>query len=268
MQAVRFMADFMLTIFVFWMIALDSIFKKFKLDKYLNNVVFKVALIIFLVFVIINSYNGNFYKEYLGNYFRETGFGVNEKFFPKSMFDFIKAEEIDKIGKRPFNNLKLGAYFIWEFPESKNFIDSRDLYDDLYTNYKNIDFKKPGFESLIEKYDFDYFMYSTPYLTVNAKEIQNNIVSYLTTANEKWKLVYWDDISFLFVKNVPKFENIIKKYEYKYISPYSYIFERDLVNKKFTSEKDLFNAELKRKLSNEPEGKIIKDMAEYYKRMN
>jgi hypothetical protein len=184
------------------------------------------------------------------------------------MFDFMKTTGVDKIGSKPFNNLKIGGYFIWEFSESKNFIDSRDLYDDLYSNYKNIDLKKPGFETLIEKYDFDYFIYNTPYLTVNAREIQNNIVSYLSQSNDKWKLIFWDDKSFLFVRNEQKFYDLISKYEYKYLSPYQFIFQRELFNKKYLTDKVSANSELKRKLNEEPKGVIINDMAENLKRIN
>jgi hypothetical protein len=266
MQAMRLISDFLLTIFVFWMLTLDYFASKFKLEKYYNSIIFKIALTIFLIFVIINSYNNIFYKQYLGNYFRETGFGVNEKFFPKSMFDFIKKEEINKIGEKPFNNLKIGGYFIWNFPESKNFIDSRDLYDDIYTIYKNIDLKKAGFESLIDKYDIDYFIYSTPYLTVNAGEIEKNIISYLTIKNDKWKLVYWDDRSFLFVKNIPKFNDVIARCEYKYVSPYNFIFARNVLNNNYISDKITVKNEIERKLADEPNGILINDIAKYYKR--
>ena len=266
MQAVRFMADFFLTTFAFWMIAANFIAGKFKFDKYLNNKWLKYALAAFLALIILKSYDNTFYKDYLGNSFRESGFGLNENYYPVTMFEFVKREGIDKIGERPFNNLKIGGYFSWVFPESKNFIDSRDLYDDLYSNYKTIDLKKPGFETLIEKYNIDYFIYSTPYLTQNAREIQNNIVSYLTTASDKWKLIYWDDKSFLFVKNVPKFEKLISQYEYKFISPYGFVFQRDLMMSKYQNFKNEFINEIKRKLSEEPNGVFINDMAKFFNR--
>lgn len=265
-QAVRFMADFMLVVFVFWLLAFDFILNKSKIYKIFNHYIFNIVLAVFLIFIAITSYNNYFYKNILGNYFRETGFGINENFFPKSMFDFIRSEGIEKIGQRPFNNLKIGSYFIWEFPGSKNFIDSRDLYDDLYFDYKSIDFKKQGFEALMDKYGFDYVIYNTPYLTVNASEIQRNIISYLSAQNTKWKLVYWDDKSFLFVKNEAKFEKIISKYEYKYVSPYNYLFAKDFINDKFVNDKETFVNELKRKLNDEPNGVFINTMMKTFKR--
>lgn len=265
LQSMRFVADFMLTVFVFLVLAWDFFLRKFKFRKYIDSIAVKIILSVLLIFTIISSYNNSFYTKYLGNYFRETGFGVNEKFFPKSMFDFIKREGINLTGKRPFNNLKIGGYFIWNFPDSKNFIDSRNLYDDIYASYKNIDLKRPGFEALIDKYNIDYFMYSTPYLTVSAREIEKNIVSYLSTANDKWKLVYWDDRSFLFVKNIPEFKNIIDRHEYKYISPYNFIFNTGMLRSRYESDRIQFTNEVRRKLTEEPNGIIINDIAKYFK---
>lgn len=267
-QAMRFMTDYMLTVFVFWMLAVSYILSKAGIEKYLNSVAVKIILMLFLIFVIIKISDNSLYANYLGNVFRETGFGVNEKFFPKSMFDFVQKEQVNKTGSRPFNNLKIGGYFIWNFPESKNFIDSRNLNDSIYSVYKNIDMKKPGFETALDKLDIDYVIYSTPYLTLNAVEIEKNIVSYLSTSNDKWKLVYWDDRSFLFVRNIPKFSDIISKYEYKYLSPYQFIFQRDVFNKKIISDRAAANSELKRKLNEETKGVIINDINENIKRLN
>jgi len=265
-QAIRFITDFMIGIFIFWVLALSLLVDKIKFDKYLKNPAAKLIVSAGLLFIVFTAYDGTFYKKYLGNYFRDTGFGVNERFFPKSMFDFISGEGIDKIGKRPFNNLKIGGYFIWNFPESKNFIDSRNLNDSIYMLYKNIDLKRPGFENMIDNIGFDYFIYSTPYLTVNAGEIEKNIISYLSVNRDKWKLVYWDDRSFLFVKNIPQFSSVISKYEYKYISPYNFLYAKDYFNEKLISDYDGIAAEINRKLEQEPGGVFINTIAKTYKR--
>lgn len=268
LQAMRFISDYMLIVFIPFMIGLSFVLKNEKIVKAVNSVFLKMLLVLGLIFLIYSASDDSFYKKYLGNYFRETGFGENDNFFPKEMFDFMRAENIDKLGSRPYNNLKIGGYFIWNFYGSKNFIDSRNLNDSIYSIYKNIDLKRPGFESQIDNIDIDYFIYSTPFLTLNAREIERNIISYLSKASDKWILVYWDDKSFLFVRNVPKFQNLISKYEYKFISPYNFIFEREALKKSYNTNRNLINSELSRKLSSEPNGKIIKSMTEYFRRIN
>ncbi len=260
-QSLRFISDFMVIIFIYWVLAAGLLFEKFSLNNLLNKPAAKIILTVCLIFLTVKAYDDTIYKDYLGNYFRETGMDVNEKFFPKAMIDFIGKENIDKIGSKPFNNLKIGGYFIWNFPQSKNFIDSRNLNDSIYSMYKNIDLKRPGFEKMIENLGIDYVIYSTPYLTINPVEIRQNIVSYLTMAGDKWKLVYWDDRSFLFVKNIPAFENIIKEYEYKYVSPFNIIYNKTYLTNSFMTSRQEVTDEIIRKLNEEPQGVLINQAA-------
>ena len=262
-RGLRFISDYMFIIFIFWMIALSFLFRKTNINNTLNKLPVKAVLTLLLIFLIVKAADNSLYRDYLGNYFRETGLTVNEKYFPKTMFDFLRDENINKTGSKPFNNLKIGGYFVWNFPKSKNFIDSRNLNDNVYTEYKEMDLKKPGFENLLDKSSVDYVIYSTPYLTINASEIRHNIVSYLSTDTTNWKLIYWDDISFLFVKNLPKFGNLIKKYEFKYVSPYNFIFNREYLNKGYKTDRPEVISELKRKQSEEPNGILINDISYY-----
>lgn len=262
-RGLRFISDYMFIIFVFWMVALGFLFRKTSINNTLNKLPVKAVITLLLVFLIVKASDDSLYKDYLNNHFRETGLAVNDRYFPKAMFDFIKKENIDKIGSKPFNNLKIGGYFIWNFPESKNFIDSRNLSDKVYAVYKDIDLKKPGFGNLLEKSGIDYVIYSTPYLTINASEIRRNIVSYLSTDTADWKLIYWDDISFLFVRNLPKFGSLINKYEYKYVSPYYFIFNREYLNQGYKTDRPEVISELKRKQSEEPNGILINDISYY-----
>jgi hypothetical protein len=271
-QSVRYIAEFFIIILVFWVLSFDFILrklsKKFLIDFISKNIIYKISVIIILIFLIVNAFNNKLYKDYFGNIFRETGIGVNERFFPVRMFNFIRGENIDKIGEKPFNNLKIGGYFIWEFPESKNFIDSRDLSDSIYALYKNIDLKQTGFEKKIEMIGIDYVIYCVPYLTINATEIERNIISYLSRNNEKWKLIFWDDKSFLFVKNVPKFKDIIDRYEFKYLSPYNFIFNRSSLSEGYRNYRETVNKETKRKISEDPTGIFINDIAKFLKSLN
>jgi hypothetical protein len=269
-QSVRYIAEFFIIIFVFWVLSFDFLLNKFKLiyNFFNKSLIYKSIIIVALTFLTYNAYTNKLYKDYFGNIFRETGTGINDRFFPVRMFDFIRKENINKIGEKPFNNLKIGGFFIWEFPESKNFIDSRDLSDSVYELYKNIDLKQSGFEKKIEMIGIDYVIYSVPYLTINATEIERNIISYLSRNNEKWKLVFWDDKSFLFVKNVPKFKDIIDRYEFKYVSPYNLIFNRTFLSDGFKNYREVVNNEMKRKISEEPSGIIINDITKYFKSLN
>jgi len=266
LQGMRFITDYLIIMFIFWMLTVSQLITRAKFSRVLNSVYTKAIIIACLLFLIIKVWNNSLYTDYLGNYFRETGFGVNERFFPRSMFDFVKKENIDKIGTKPFNNLKIGGYFIWEFPGSKNFIDSRNLSDSMYALYKNINLKEQGYEYLLDTLGIDYVMYSTPYMTINAVEIKYEIVSYLSRASDNWKLIYWDDRSFLFVRNIPKFADLINRFAYNYVTPYNFIFNRNYLDESNKSHKFLVEEELNRKLTDDPKGMIINDISSYLRR--
>ena len=85
------------------------------------------------------------------------------------------------------------------------------------------------------------------------------IVSYLST-NPEWKLVFWDDKSFLFLKNIPKYSGVINKYEYKILSPYTAIFQTQVFSKEILGDPERTKEELKRKAETEPNGYIYRGM--------
>ena len=266
-QGNRFITDFLILSFPFYLLGVNELLISFKKVKlYTENIIFTSVTGLIILFFIFSIINGKLYKDYLGTTFRETGFGESEKFFPAQAVDFIKREGIDKTGEKIFNNLRCGGYFIWNLPGKQNFIDSRNLSDSIYTWYKWIDLKRRGFEDKLDYYGIDYILYSTPYLTINVSEIERNIVSYLCANSDKWKLVFWDDKSFLFVKNVSKFKDVIDKFDFKYISPYSFLYNFNKLKESYKNNKTEVDKEIIRKLEEEPNGIFINDIANKLRR--
>ena len=66
--------------------------------------------------------------------------------------------------------------------------------------------------------------------------------------------MWWNDRSLLFVKDVPKYKDIIEKYEFRYFTPYNLFFNKQVLEKAFNNDKDKVTAEFLRKLSDEPKG--------------
>jgi hypothetical protein len=171
------------------------------------------------------------------------------------MFEFVKTNNIHKTGFRPFNSFGIGGYLIWEL-KVKNFIDSRNLEDDIYYTYKTINNKAPGFEELIKKYNFDYILWHYPRLTENTREMTTSVVSYLINSPQ-WKLIYWDDDSFLFVRDEEKFRDIIMKYEYRFVNPLYYIYQKEPLQLALKEHNNEVAREIIRKYNEDPEGIFI-----------
>ncbi|MBK8551786.1 MAG: hypothetical protein IPL53_12265 [Ignavibacteria bacterium] len=180
------------------------------------------------------------------------------------MFDFMKANNIPSTGEKPLNHFGSGGFLVWNFPESKNFIDSRNLNDEIFSEYNTLIAKKPGFEGKLKSYDFDYSLYLAPDLVRVPQEMEQTIISYFSKHPDEWKLVFWDDKSFLFVKNLPKFKEIIDKYEYKYATPYNLLYKKNVLEKASKEDPEQLKKEINRKLSEEPNGLIITSINNTY----
>ncbi len=261
-QSLRFIYDYMIVLSIPAVISLGWMVNQNARNlagRLFDSVYFNIALIIITAYLAVNSYNNTIYKEQLGNRFRETGTGINEDFYPVQLAEFMKKEKITELGSNPFNNLRMGGYFIWNFPGKRNFIDSRNLNNEIMAEYKSIDGRHAGFENKLDKYGIDYIMYSLPYLTTSAGDIEKNLIAYLSKS-ENWKLIYWDDRSFLFVRNNEKFREVISGNEYKYITPSNYIFRRNIITDALKNDKQRVAAELQRKRAEEPAGRLVNDM--------
>ncbi|MEO8447226.1 MAG: hypothetical protein ABI528_07000 [bacterium] len=266
-RAVRFTVDYLIIITIFLAVAVSFIITNSKSNGlksfFAISPVPKVIIEAALLFFILNIPNDKLYLEYM-KYYRVSGFGINSDFIPTQMFDFMKQNNIPSIGQKPLNHFGSGGYLIWNFPESKNFIDSRNLNDEIFNEYNTIISKRAGFENKMKNYDFDYALYLAPDLVRAPAEMEQTIVSYMSKRSDEWKLVFWDDKSFLFLKNLPKFKEVIDKYEYKYVSPYNLLYQKAVIENGASKDPVQFKKEIDRKLAEEPNGIIINRLNSLY----
>ena len=183
------------------------------------------------------------------------GFGIDSTRFPLHAIDFVKHEHIRG---RPFNQFNVGGLLIWTVPEEKNFIDSRDLNDWIAKEYSIIMNMQPGFKQRFTGYGIDYVILHLPDLRGEPSEMNATPIPYLSTLTDEWKLVYWDDVSFVYVKNISKFRVVIEKFEYRVLHPYLFVFRATEFDSLRKAQPDLFLQEVRRKISEEPNGKIIR----------
>ncbi len=265
-RAMRFTVDFVIITFVFTTVSVNYYINHLKNDSLKDFVLkkppMKIAAGIFIVFLIFNIPDNKLYLQYL-TYYRVTGTGINSDFIPTAMFDFMKENKVAETGERVFNHFGTGGFFVWNFEGKQNFIDSRNLNDDIFFKYQQILTKRPGFEQKLDEYGIDYVIYLAPDLVRDPKEMENTCISYFSK-NPNWKLIFWDDKSFLWVRNLPKFRELIEKYEYKYISPYSYAYNRQLIEKGINEDLQTFKKETERKIAEEPNGIVISSTLKVY----
>lgn len=118
----------------------------------------------------------------------------------------------------------------------------------------------PGFENMLKKFDIDYVLYLDPDMIRRPNELKNVIVSYCSKKPNEWKLVYWDDKSFLFLKNDPKYSELINKYEYKVINPFNALFYKTDFENTIKLNQERAKDELNRKQQTEPNGVLYQSI--------
>ena len=265
-RAMRFTVDFVLIDFVFIAVSINYLLNLVKNHKFRNVInnspVPNTILSIILIYLCVLISNNDLYLKHL-LYYRVTGFGINSDFIPVQMFDFMKENKVPETGEKIFNHFGTGGFFVWNFPDKKNFIDSRNLNDDIFNKYNQIISKRPGFEQKIDEYGIDYAIYLAPDLVRMPQEMENSVISYFCKSNE-WKLIFWDDKSFLWVKNIPKFQELINKFAYKYLNPYYLLYQKGMVEKGIKDDIESVKKEYKRKLAEEPNGVVINSYAKMY----
>lgn len=264
LRAVRFTADFIIMSLFLFPLLIKTTNTYTSLITFFSNrkASLNVVILFILILLIVLTPGGTLFR--LIGFNSVFGIGIYEETFPVKMYDFIKKNQIHQIGNRPFQTLEYGGYFLWNF-DKKNFIDSRNLNDSIYYEFKSIMNKSRNYEDKIQKYDFDYFVIFNPLLTSSPKYMESTIVSYLSTNAKKWKLIYFDDKSLLFIKDTTYFKNIIDEYEYQHFTPFNLAYRRHLVERAFKDDYQRIISEYKRQKSSEPSSWFLRNFENIFR---
>lgn len=149
------------------------------------------------------------YYDFDAARFKSSLWGVSQENFPTKAVDFLLSE---RFPKRMFNDFNCGSYLIGRaFPQRRVFIDGRtELYgNDFLREYKKgTSADKHAREAFIHKYQFDGFL-----LTMTMSNFDKDLVLFLLESSE-WKLVFFDESAFIFLKDMPRHQNLIGKYSF------------------------------------------------------
>lgn len=143
---------------------------------------------------------------------------INENIIPVKAVDFIQENNL----RGPlFNLYNEGCYLIYRlWPDDKVFIDGRS---EVYRGQPIIDFftifgMHDGWEKMFdEKYKINYVFFDS-YYNPGIRKFAEPLVRELL--KKGFKLVYWDDLTIILVRDTPENKTIIDKYGMKYINPF------------------------------------------------
>ena len=147
---------------------------------------------------------------------------------------------------RLFNTFQWGGYITWrDYPKRMTFVDGRGaISSDLLESIGKARFQPDVLNNLSEKYGFEWvLLHYNPIVSKTLQSKNPDVDLGLFAAPKDWALVYWDDISMVYLKRTSKSTlnfpftiggrgGIIDEDEYHYVRPangYPYI-ARQILN--------------------------------------
>ena len=136
-----------------------------------------------------------------------TKFGMFNFRFEEKMRKPVKAVEFlrkEPIKGNMFNADEFGDYIIYSaYPQYKVFIDGRiDIYNPkILSDYQRISNFENGWENVIEKYQIKWIIYD-----------KDSPLSRYLLERKDWRLIYSDEVTNIFVRNIEEFKSLIEKY--------------------------------------------------------
>lgn len=145
-----------------------------------------------------------------------AGTGVDFRQLPAKACEFISSE---KLGGRFFNDYNFGSYWIWRFGGyPPDFIDGRyptvEGYRELNNHLVQARNGAPEqWNTFLNQYGITAALVAYP----APSSIVSIFHDYFSASS--WALVYWDDLSAIFVKRTPDYQKTISAYEFRHIYP-------------------------------------------------
>lgn len=126
------------------------------------------------------------------------------------------------INGRLFNTFQWGGYITWrDYPKRMTFVDGRGgIAPDLLEALGKARFQPDVLNNLSEKYGFEVVLLHYNPIVSKALQGKNPDVDLgLFAAPKDWALVYWDDVSMVYLKRTMNMKKIIDEDEYHYVKP-------------------------------------------------
>ncbi len=162
------------------------------------------AICIIILFLLIDL---NFFSPFRQHAILfKPGCGTNHQLFPEEIMRFMKKNEIEG---RIYSDSNLSSYltFHW-FPGKRIFTDGRaEVFYELHKRIQN----RP-FGDAMDRYEVDCVM-------LDFRTRIQPVVMELNYRQDEWALVLYNDRTALYLRRIPRYADIIVRYEYKILYP-------------------------------------------------
>lgn len=203
-------------------------FLKIRLIHY--QVVFLLPIIIAALSVLMEQ--KRFYKPLLGTIGAGLGFlcfivfpqhiiyskrplgeGIDENLTPINSTAFIKKIKPEK---NLLNAFEFGGYLIAELRDYPVALDGRGAAENMVRQMNEASKSQSSSEEFLNRYNINTVLETIPQTYQDASGKQMDSHEYFFP-RDKWALVFFDNVSVLYIRRIPAHEKIIETYEYKTI---------------------------------------------------
>jgi tetratricopeptide (TPR) repeat protein len=192
------------------------------LSKKVVNVTVSTWIVIFTILALANVSPFGIGKN-------DFGFKVDDTAMPRGAVEYMDRKNIYG---RVLNPFQYGQYIIWKsYPKRTVFVDGRGhIQEELL--YRLKDYKVSNFvlDEFYKAYGFEAIILQQPItsfvLKASSHSHGENSFEHIPFSHLDWALVYWDDISYLYLNRNGKHNSALESDEYKHIR-----FGIDFMNK-------------------------------------
>lgn len=165
-----------------------------------------------------------------GNKGTVFGLGVNYDVIPENALRYMDRRDITG---RVFNIFQWGQYIAWrDFPKRAPFIDARGYAPlELLEKMDLAKREDSVLNELYSRYGFESVLVNYPNLDTDMPESEVD----LALSSPEWALVYWDDLSLVYLKRGGRYDSTIKEDEYRFVKPANGIYKSRLYDIKYRS---------------------------------
>ena len=208
---VRMIDFFALTACLPFYLFCEQVFVKFRISDFCHSrtVISGMAILLFCLILYAVPNNSTY----------AFGLGPKEKNIPAGALAFLENNDVEG---RLFNSYPYGGYISWISPERKVFIDGRvnQLYTpDFHKDYFRIIGEPDQWAAAEKRWGF-----TVAILEYEKMSMGRHYPAHLVT-NPNWVPVYWDKHTIVYIKDIPKHSELIKKYGYRVARPVFYDFK-------------------------------------------
>ncbi|MBI5361831.1 MAG: hypothetical protein HZA53_01550, partial [Planctomycetes bacterium] len=184
---------------------------------------------------------------------RRVGFGLDRSAYPFDAAEFVRAHPIDG---GIFDEHSFGAFLAWQWNgKPKLYFHGYVLDERFYEReYLAVNASAAEFTRIVDEHDLGAFLLGRMPATPNSGPL---VFRELLTRPE-WRLVWWDDLAVLFVKDRPENAALIAESEFRYVDP----FRTDRLNAGLKQDAKRVEQECARQLRRVPNDRWARSIVE------